>query len=215
MWEFERFTEYPVKVSGPDPRMAKLILTQFGGPNGELGASTRYITQHFAMTDPMAKSLLIDIGTEELAHLEILGNLFHQLIDGVPPMALKEALGDYYSDHGYDAFYVNASGAGFTVNYISAVGDVLANLEEDIAAEEKARAVYENLLDLTDDPCVGEALRFLWSRELIHSRRFQEAKFHVGEKLKEKRILVPGVKVERITADYNGRHQWNIGEMNR
>lgn len=212
MWYYTKKLEHPVRVSGPNPHMARMILTQFGGPNGELAASTRYLTQRFSMPDDNARAVLVDIGTEELAHLEMLGVMFEMLIDGVPMQELDRAgLGAYYTDHGRDAFYVNASGAAFTANYVNAVGDPIANLEEDIAAEEKARAVYENLLHLNDDPLARETLRFLWSREVVHSQRFSEAKALVEERIREKRLVVPGTRVERSNRLESRR--WNVEEI--
>jgi spore coat protein JC len=212
MWYYVKKFEHPVKVSRTDPRMAKLILAQYGGPNGELAAALRYQAQRYAMPDPRTRGLLIDIATEEMAHLEILGEAFYRLIEGLSLEELRRhGLDGYYTEFGRDVFYVNESGVPFTVAYIAAVGDPIANLAEDIAAEEKARTIYEHLINLTDDVDLQETLRFLWSREIVHSQRFREAKERVEDRLQERRIIVPGERVERTTR--NERLTWSIGEM--
>ncbi len=212
MWYYTKKLEHPVRVQAPDPRMAKLVLSQYGGPQGELGAATRYLNQRFNMPDANARAVLVDIGTEELAHLEILGVMFEQLIDGVSLGDLDAAgLSSNFVEHGMSPFYENSAGVPFTAAYISAVGDPIADLEEDIAAEEKARAVYEHLIRMTDDQLVRETLRFLWSREVIHSRRFQEAKELVVERINERRVIVVGERAER--SNVFETLSWDIREM--
>jgi spore coat protein JC len=190
MWIYEKKLEYPANVSCPDPRMAKLIIEQYGGPDGELAASLRYLTQRYTMPIDQAKGLLTDIGTEELAHLEIIATLVYKLMDGATPDQLKQAgLADYYANHDKALFYVDAVGNPWTATYIQSKGDPIADLHEDMAAEQKARATYENLLNLTDDPCVKDTLRFLREREVVHFQRFGEALRLVQEWKDSKKIF--------------------------
>lgn len=192
MWIYDKKLEYPVKIKCPDPRMAKYIITQYGGPDGELGASLRYLSQRFSMPTNEAKAILNDVGTEELAHLEMIGSMVHQLLKGVPAKILdKEGLGGYYSDHDHAVYPVSASGSPFTAAYVQSKGDPIADLHEDLAAEQKARATYENLINLSDDPDLIEPLRFLREREVVHFQRFGEALRIVQDKLAEKPFYMP------------------------
>lgn len=191
MWVYEKKLEYPVKIKTPNPRMAKYIITQYGGPDGELAASLRYLSQRFSMPTNEARAILNDIGTEELAHLEIIGSIVHQLTKGVPADVLeKEGLGAYYSDHDHAVYPVSASGVPFTAAYIQSKGDPIADLYEDLAAEQKARATYENLINLADDPDVIEPLKFLRAREIVHFQRFGEALRIVEDKLSQKKFYI-------------------------
>lgn len=191
MWVYEKKLEYPVKIKTSNPGMAKYIITQYGGPDGELAASLRYLSQRFSMPTNEAKAILNDIGTEELAHLEIVGSIVHQLTKGVPAHVLeKEGLGAYYSDHDHAVYPVSASGVPFTAAYIQSKGDPIADLYEDLAAEQKARATYENLINLSDDPDVIDPLRFLRAREVVHFQRFGEALRIVEDKLAEKKFYI-------------------------
>jgi len=191
MWVYEKKLEYPVKIKTPNPRMAKYIITQYGGPDGELAASLRYLSQRFSMPTNEARAILNDIGTEELAHLEIIGSIVHQLTKGVPADVLeKEGLGAYYSDHDHAVYPVSASGVPFTAAYLQSKGDPIADLYEDLAAEQKARATYENLINLADDPDVIEPLKFLRAREIVHFQRFGEALRLVEDKLSEKKFYI-------------------------
>lgn len=191
MWVYEKKLEYPVKIKTPNPGMAKYIITQYGGPDGELAASLRYLSQRFSMPTNEAKAILNDIGTEELAHLEIVGSIVHQLTKGVPAQVLeKEGLGAYYSDHDHAVYPVSAAGVPFTAAYIQSKGDPIADLYEDLAAEQKARATYENLINLCDDPDVIDPLRFLRAREIVHFQRFGEALRIVEDKLGEKKFYI-------------------------
>ena len=168
MWTYNKVLQYPVKVKNCNPRLAKYIISQYGGPDGELAASLRYLSQRFGMPDQKAKAILNDIGTEELAHLEMVGTIVHQLTDGVDPCVLeREGLGAYYTDHGVDVYPQSAAGTPFTAAYIACKGDPIANLQEDLAAEQKARATYEKLIDLCrDNPDVLDPLRYLREREI-------------------------------------------------
>lgn len=182
MWVYMKTLMYPVNIKKPDLKMAALIATQYGGPQGELGAAIRYLNQKYTMPDDYGKALLNDIGTEELSHVEMIQTMMYQLMKGATIDEIKKAgLEDYYAEHGVDIFPVNADGVPFTTAYISSVGDVIANLTEDMAAEEKARSVYENLIDLATDPEVIQPLLFLREREIVHFQRFKELLEHYKE----------------------------------
>ena len=199
MWIYEKKLEYPVKIKNKNPKMAKYIITQYGGPDGELAASLRYLSQRFSMPTEEAKAILNDIGTEELAHLEIVGTMVFQLTKGVPPDVLeKMGLGAYYSDHDHAVYPVSASGVPFTAAYIQSKGDPIADLYENLAAEQKARATYENLINLADDPDVIDPLRFLRAREIVHFQRFGEALGIVQEKLGQKKFYMSKPKEEKL-----------------
>lgn len=175
MFKYVKSLEYPIHIKKKDLKMAKYILTQYGGANGELAAALRYLDQRFHMPDDKGKALLTDIGTEELGHVEMICTMIYQLTKDASVDELKKAgIGDYYSEHGKDLYTVNASGVPFTSTYFAATGDPLADLSEDMAAEQKARSVYENLIDLADDPDVIQPLLFLRQREVIHFQRFKE-----------------------------------------
>ena len=193
MWSYDKRLQYPVKIKCANPRLAKFIISQFGGPDGELAASLRYLSQRYGMPDQKSKALLNDIGTEELGHLEMVGSLVHQLTDGVSPAQLNAAgLGDYYTDHGWGVYPQFASGMPFTASVLAVKGDPVADLTEDLAAEQKARATYEKLIDLcADDPDVIDVLKFLRQREVVHFQRFGEALNGVQEKLAEKKFYMP------------------------
>ncbi len=152
MWTYNKTLQYPINIKCTDPRLAKVIISQYGGPDGELAASLRYLSQRFGMPDQNAKAILNDIGTEELAHLEMVGTIVHQLTKGASIEEIEKAgLGPYYTDHGVDVYPQSAAGAPFTAAYIACKGDPIANLQEDLAAEQKARATYEKLIDLCRD----------------------------------------------------------------
>jgi len=188
MWFYEKRTEYPVRIKRPDPRMAMNILTQYGGPNGELAASLRYLSQRFSMPTKETKAILNDIGTEELAHLEIIGTMVHQLMDGVSPEELKKLHVDtLYAVHGKAVYPSDSNGIPFTAAYIESMQDPIANLNEDLAAEEKARATYDYLIRLADDPDVIDPLKFLREREVVHYQRFGEALRLVQEEMSRKK----------------------------
>ncbi|MGI6778016.1 MAG: manganese catalase family protein [Acetivibrionales bacterium] len=191
MWFYDRKLQYPVRIRTCNPKMAKYIITQYGGPDGELAASLRYLSQRFSMPTNATKAILNDIGTEELAHLEMVGSMVYQLTKDVPADVLeKEGLGAYYSDHDHAVYPMSAAGNPFTAAYIQSKGDPIADLHEDLAAEQKARATYENLINLADDPDVIDPLRFLRQREVVHFQRFGEALRMVQEKLGEKKHFV-------------------------
>ncbi|NLK52538.1 MAG: manganese catalase family protein [Syntrophomonadaceae bacterium] len=175
MWVYEKKLQYPVRVSGPNPQLAKVIITQYGGPDGEISASLRYLTQRYTMPLPQGKAVLTDIGTEELAHMEIVAALVYNLLENAPLEQIKAAGMDaYYADHDKALYLVNASGVPWTAAYVQSKGDPITDLYEDMAAEEKARSTYEWLINLSDDPCVTDVLRFLREREVVHFQRFGE-----------------------------------------
>lgn len=175
MWKYVKSLEYPVNIKKKDLRMVKYLVTQYGGANGELAASWRYLNQRYTMPDDKGKALLNDIGTEELAHVEMISTMIYQLMKDATLEEIKAAgLDSHYAEHGKDLYPTDAQGVPFTVAYFASTGDPLANLSEDMAAEQKARAVYENLIDLTDDPDVIGPLLFLRQREIIHFTRFKE-----------------------------------------
>ena len=185
MWIYEAKLQYDARVSCPDPRMAQLLIAQYGGPNGELAAAMQYLNQRFSMENKRARQLLVDVGTEELAHLEIIGVTIRKLLKGVKPQDARElGIAPYYVEHDNGLFYVNPSGSSWTADYLKHVGDPVADMTSNIAAEERARAVYERLISLTDDPCVQDTLRFLRERELVHAARFKEALFIIKEEQK-------------------------------
>ena len=175
MWKYVKSLEYPVNIKKKDIRMAKYLVTQYGGANGELAAAFRYLNQRYTMPDDKGKALLTDIGTEELAHVEMISAMIYQLLKGATLKELKEAgLESHYAEHGYGLYPTDANGVPFTVGYFASTGDPLADLSEDMAAEQKARAVYENLIDLTNDPDVIGPLLWLRQREIVHYTRFKE-----------------------------------------
>ncbi len=176
MWIYEKKLEYPIKIKKPDARMAKVILSQYGGPNGELGASLRYLSQRYSMPDPITKGVLNDIGTEELAHLEMVSTIVHQLTRNLTEDEIKSSgFADYYVDHGTAVYPASAAGDPFTAAYIQSMDDAITNLTENLAAEQKARSTYDNILALADDPDVIDPIRFLREREVVHFQRFGEA----------------------------------------
>ena len=192
MWTYKKVLEYPVNIKCTDPRLAKVIISQYGGPDGELAASLRYLSQRFGMPDENAKAILNDIGTEELAHLEMVGAIVHQLTKNASIEEIEAAgLGAYYTDHGVDVYPQSAAGVPFNANCLACKGDAIANLQEDLAAEQKARATYEKLIDLCrDNKDVIDPLRFLREREVVHFQRFGVALIGVQDKLAEKKFYM-------------------------
>ena len=177
MWIYEKKLEYPVHIKCKDIKLAKNIITQYGGPDGELSASLRYLTQRYAMPTGKTKALLNDIGTEELAHVEIVCSIVYQLVKDSTPEELKAAgLDGYFTQHDNSIFPIDANGVPWTAAYIQSLGDPITDLTEDMAAEQKARTTYEHLIALAaDNPDVKDPLKFLWAREVIHFQRFGEA----------------------------------------
>ena len=196
MWTYNRNLQFPIDIKNTNPKLAKVIISQYGGPDGELGASLRYLSQRFGMPDKKSKAILNDIGTEELAHLEMVGTLVHQLTDGVCPEDLEKAgLGPYYTDHGWGVYPQAAAGFPWTAATIAVKGDPVADLTEDLAAEQKARATYEKLINLcADDSEVVKVLKYLREREVVHFQRFGEALNGVQEKLAQKKWYMDSIR---------------------
>ena len=185
MWYYVKTLEYPVNLKSTDLRMAKLLVSQYGGPDGELAAALRYLDQRYSMPTNKTKALLTDIGTEELAHVEIMATMVHQIMDNASIDEIKVAgLDGHYVDHGKGLFYTDATGNPWTSTYIQCKGDVIADLTEDMAAEQKARATYEWLINLTDDVEIKNILSFLREREVVHFQRFGEALVDVQDNTK-------------------------------
>ena len=175
MWSYQKRLQYPVNIKKKDLRMAKYLVTQYGGANGELAAALRYLNQRYTMPDNKGKALLTDIGTEELAHIEMISTMVYQLMKDATIEELEAAgLSSHYAEHSRALFPTDANGVPFTVAYFATTGDPLADIMEDMAAEQKARAVYENLIDLADDPDVIGPLLWLRQREIVHYNRFKE-----------------------------------------
>ena len=175
MWKYEKALQYPINIRKKDPKLAKIIVTQYGGPQGELGAALRYLNQRYTMPDAKGKALLTDIGTEELNHVEMVCSMVYQLTKDATAEEMKKAGWEgHYAEHKTALFPTDANGIPFTTAYISATGDPVTDLSENMAAEEKARAVYENLIDLTDDPDVIGPLLWLRQREIVHFNMFKE-----------------------------------------
>ena len=195
MFKYEKFLQRPIKISNPNPRLATVVMTQYGGPNGELGASLRYLSQRYTMPDDVTKGLLTDIGTEELGHLEMVGTLVTQLSNGTAPDEWnKMNTFEYYADNGISVFPQSSQGSPFSSASIAVTGDPLTNLYEDLAAEQKARAVYDNILKLSDDPDVNDVIKFLRQREITHFQRFGEALNNLQAKACEKNKFYMGSK---------------------
>ena len=175
MWEYKKLLQFPADINRQDPDYASLIVTQFGGPDGELSASIRYLSQMFTMPIPEGKAILNDIGTEELAHFEIVGTLVYKLVEGIPARRLRETrFAPHYAQHGRANYPEDASGVPWNAAFIQSHQDPITSIQEDLAAEEKARATYEYLLDMTNDPAIIDTLSFLREREVVHFQRFGE-----------------------------------------
>ena len=182
MWYYVKTLEYPVNLKCKDLNMAKYLITQYGGPDGELSAALRYLNQRYTMPTGKAKAILTDVGTEEMAHVEIIATMVYQLMENATVEEIKKAgLGGHYADHRKALFYHDASGNPWTATYIQAKGDAVADLHENMAAEQKARATYENLIHLTDEHEIKEILKFLREREVVHYQRFGECLQHVED----------------------------------
>ena len=185
MWYYVKTLQHPINLKSCDLNMAKLIITQYGGPDGELGAALRYLNQRYTMPTNKSKGLLTDIGTEEMGHVEMLGTMVYQLMENASIEQIKAAgLDGHYADHGKALFYTDATGNPWTATYIQAKGDVIADIHEDMAAEQKARATYEWLMNLTDDAEIKKILGFLREREVVHYQRFGEALMDIQDNVK-------------------------------
>ncbi|MGI6732276.1 MAG: manganese catalase family protein [Anaerovoracaceae bacterium] len=187
MWSYEKKLQYPVNIKNPNPAIAKIIITQYGGPDGELAASMRYLSQRYSMPYKEVIGTLNDIGTEELAHFEMIGAMVHQLTRDMTIEQIKEAGFDtYFVDHTAGVWPQAASGTPFTATYFQSKGDPITDLVEDMAAEQKARTTYDNILRLVDDPDVRDPIKFLREREIVHFQRFGESLRIVTDRLNSK-----------------------------
>jgi len=187
MWQYEKKLQYPIRIKNTNPAMAKYIMSQYGGPDGELGASLRYLSQRFAAPYPEVKAILTDVGTEELAHLEMVGTIVHQLTRCLTDEQIKAGgFEAYFVDHGNGVYPASAAGVPWTAAYIQSKGDIITDLHEDMGAEQKARTTYDNILRMCDDPDVRDVIKFLREREIVHYQRFGEALRIVTDRLNEK-----------------------------
>ena len=176
MWIYEKKLQYPVKIANPNPRLAGLIITALGGPDGELGAATRYLNQRYTMPDGRVIGVLTDVGSEELGHMEIVAAIVYQLTRNLTPEEIIAGGFDkYYVDHGAAIYPSSAAGVPFNAMALASSEDPITSITEDLAAEQKARAMYDNILRLSDDPDVNDAIKFLRQREVVHFQRFGEA----------------------------------------
>ena len=191
MFNYEKMLQYPIRIKNPNPKYAQIIASQYGGPDGELGASLRYLSQRFSMPYPELKGLLTDIGTEELGHLEMVGTIMFQLTRNLSYDEIKKSGFDtYFVDHTTGVYPTAASGFPFTAASLQSKGDLIADLTEDMAAEQKARVTYDNILRLIDDPDVREPIKFLREREIVHFQRFGEGLRLATERLDSKNFYV-------------------------
>lgn len=189
MFRYEKKLQYPVRIATPNPRLASVIISQYGGPDGELGASLRYLSQRYSMPIDALKGLLTDIGTEELGHLEMVGTIVHQLTRNLKTdQIIDSGFAPYFVDHTVGVYPTFASGTPWTAATMQVKGDPMADLTEDLAAEQKARVTYDNILRLSDDPDVNDVIKFLREREVVHFQRFGEAIQLLREKLNQKNV---------------------------
>lgn len=189
MFAYDKKLQYPVRIQNPNPALAKIILTQYGGPDGELGASLRYLSQRYSMPFDELRGLLTDIGTEELGHLEMIGAIVHQLTRNLKDEQLKDpAFAPYFVDHSAGVYPAAAVGTPWSAAAMQVTGDPITDLTEDLAAEQKARTTYDNILRISDDPDVNDVIRFLREREIVHFQRFGEAIQLLRDKLNQKNV---------------------------
>ena len=191
MWSYEKRLQYPVNITTTNPKLAMVIMTQLGGPDGEKGAATRYISQRYSMPYSNVAGLLTDIGTEEMAHEEIISAIVHQLTRNLTAEQIEGTpFANYYVDHTLGIYPASATGEPWTAAYIQSKGDPITDLHEDLAAEQKARTTYDNILRLIKDPEVCDPIRFLREREIVHYQRFGEALRSVQERLDSRNFYV-------------------------
>lgn len=198
MFVYEKKLQYPVNIKNPNPALAKFVISQYGGPDGELGASMRYLSQRYTMPYNELRGLLTDIGTEELGHFEMIGTIVHQLTRSMSEDEIKRAGFDtYFVDHTAGIYPTAASGTPWSAGGIAVKGDVITDLSEDMAAEQKARTTYDNILRLSDDPDVNDAIRFLREREIVHFQRFGEGLRLATDRMDEKNFYVVNPAFDR------------------
>lgn len=198
MFVYEKKLQYPVRITNTNPKLAGIVIAQYGGPDGELGASLRYLSQRYSMPYPELKGLLTDIGTEELGHLEIVGTIVHQLTKNLTPEQQKsDGFAAYFVDHTAGVYPQFASGTPWTAATMQVKGDPMTDLVENMAAEQKARSTYDNILRLSDDPDVNNVIKFLRAREIVHFQRFGEAVQRLRERLDEKNVYYMNPAIDR------------------
>ena len=198
MFVYEKKLQYPVRIKNTNPALAKFIISQYGGPHGELGASLRYLSQRYSMPYPELKGLLTDIGTEELGHLEMIGTIVHQLTRDMTPNEIRKAGFDtYFVDHTAGVYPQAASGTPWDASGMAVTGDVIADLNENMSAEQKARVTYDNILRLCDDPDVNDVIRFLREREIVHYQRFGEGLRLAMDRMYKKNIYAVNPAFDR------------------
>ncbi len=190
MFVYDKKLMYPVNIKNPNPKLASMVIAQFGGPDGELGAALRYLSQRYAMPYEEIKALLTDVGMEELGHLEMVATLVHQLTRNLTDEDIQNnpSFAPYFIDHTTGIYPVSTAGVPFNAAAFAVKGDVLADLSEDMAAEQKARVTYDNILRVSDDPDVSDVIRFLREREIVHFQRFGEAVSIARDKMNQKNI---------------------------
>ena len=198
MFVYEKKLQYPVKITRPNPKLAKVIISQVGGPDGELGASMRYLNQRYSMPYDELKGLLTDIGTEELGHMEMVAAIIHQLTREMSSEEIiRSGLDTYFVDHTAGVYPTAASGFPWSAASMAVKGDVLADLNEDLAAEQKARVTYDNILRLSDDPDVTNVIRYLREREIVHYQRFGEGLRRAMDRMNEKNLYIVNPSFDR------------------
>ena len=198
MFIYEKKLQYPVKIARPNPKLAKVIISQVGGPDGELGASMRYLNQRYSMPYDELKGLLTDIGTEELGHMEMVAAIIHQLTREMSSEEImRSGLDAYFVDHTAGVYPTAASGFPWSAASMAVKGDVLADLNEDLAAEQKARVTYDNILRLSDDPDVTNVIRYLREREIVHFQRFGEGLRRAMDRMNEKNLYIVNPSFDR------------------
>lgn len=199
MWEYQKILQYPINIKTPNAKFAQIVTSQYGGPDGELGASLRYLSQRFSMPYPEIQGILTDIGTEELGHLEMVGTIMYQLTRNLSPEEIKKSGFDaYFVDHTTGVYPASSAGVPHTAAYIQSTGDAIADLHEDLAAEQKARKTYDNILRLVDDPDVCDAIKFLRAREIVHYQRFGEALRIATDKMQSKNFYAFNPSFDKI-----------------
>lgn len=199
MFEYNKKLQYPVKIKRTNPALAKFIITQYGGPDGELAASMRYLSQRYSMPYPELKGLLTDIGVEELAHFEMIGAIVHQLTRDMSIEEIKKSGYDtYFVDHTAGVYPQAASGSPWTAAYLQSKGDTITDLVEDMAAEQKARTTYDNILRMVDDPDVADPIKFLREREVVHFQRFGEGLRLATDRLNSKNFYAFNPSFDRV-----------------
>jgi len=199
MFVYEKKLQYPIRIKNPNPALAKFIISQYGGPDGELGASMRYLSQRYSMPHPALKAILTDIGVEELSHLEMVGTLVHQLTRNMTVEQVKKAgFEPYFVDHTAGVYAQAAGGWPYNAASFAVKGDVIADLSEDMGAEQKARVTYDNILRMADDPDVIDVIRFLREREVVHFQRFGEALEIATDMLDKRNVYAVNPSFDKI-----------------